>query len=109
MELTCEAGLVPEKAEFLQYHVHAHLDVFVNGRPRARPGRDRDRHRQPGGAGATPSANGSVIGAGLTQECDQPCISPLHTHDLVRPPAHGDEDAGAEQARPVLHASGPSG
>src|SRR5215216_864745 len=33
MELTCAAGLVPEKAEFLQYHVHAHLDVFVNGRP----------------------------------------------------------------------------
>jgi hypothetical protein len=23
-----------------------------------------------------------VIGAGLTQVCDQPCISPLHTHDL---------------------------
>src|SRR3954469_15287553 len=33
MELTCAAGLVPEKAEFLQYHVHAHLDVFVDGRP----------------------------------------------------------------------------
>ena len=33
MGLTCKAGLVPEKAEFLQYHVHAHLDVFVNGRP----------------------------------------------------------------------------
>jgi hypothetical protein len=26
--------------------------------------------------------NGVVIGAGLTQECDEPCISPLHTHDL---------------------------
>src|SRR5262249_40034348 len=33
MALTCKAGLIPEKAEFLQYHVHAHLDVFVNGRP----------------------------------------------------------------------------
>jgi hypothetical protein len=31
MGLTCKAGLLPEKAEFLQYHVHAHLDVFVNG------------------------------------------------------------------------------
>ena len=31
MALTCAAGLVPEKAEFLQYHVHAHLDVFVDG------------------------------------------------------------------------------
>jgi len=26
--------------------------------------------------------DGIVVGAGLTQECDQPCISPLHTHDL---------------------------
>src|SRR3974377_75222 len=25
------AGLVPETAESLEYHVHAHLDVFVNG------------------------------------------------------------------------------
>src|SRR5215211_6968061 len=32
MELTCAAGLVPEQAEFLQYHVHAHLDVFVDGK-----------------------------------------------------------------------------
>src|SRR5690349_11907656 len=33
MALTCAAGLIPEKAEFLQYHVHAHLDVFVDGKP----------------------------------------------------------------------------
>ena len=31
MALTVKAGLVPERAEFLQYHVHAHLDVFFNG------------------------------------------------------------------------------
>ena len=81
MGLTCQAGLVPEKAEFLQYHVHAHLDVFVNGRPVL----------VPAGIGidlANPAVqsdkrfDGIVVGAGLTQECDQPCISPLHTHDL---------------------------
>lgn len=81
MALTCAAGLVPENAEFLQYHVHAHLDVFVNGRPVL----------VPAGIGidlANPDVrsdkrlDGIVVGAGLTQECDQPCISPLHTHDL---------------------------
>jgi hypothetical protein len=81
MALTCKAGLVPEKAEFLQYHVHAHLDVFVNGRPVIVPagiGIDLDNPA----VRADKSPNGVVIGAGLTQECDQPCISPLHTHDL---------------------------
>lgn len=81
MALTCKAGLVPEKAEFLQYHVHAHLDVFVNGKPVLVPagiGIDLDNS-------AVQSETGPddiVIGAGLSQECDEPCISPLHTHDL---------------------------
>jgi hypothetical protein len=81
MALTCEAGLIPEKAEFLQYHVHAHLDVFVNGRPVVVPagiGIDLDNAAVRSDKGP----NGVVIGTGLTQECDQPCISPLHTHDL---------------------------
>ena len=81
MALTCAAGLVPENAEFLQYHVHAHLDVFVDGRPVPVPagiGIDLDNPATV----ADKSANGAVIGAGLRQECDKPCISPLHTHDL---------------------------
>jgi len=81
MALTCKAGLVPEKAEFLQYHVHAHLDVFVNGRPVVVPagiGIDLDNPAVQADTGP----NDIVIGAGLKQECDQPCISPLHTHDL---------------------------
>jgi hypothetical protein len=81
MALTCEAGLVPEKAEFLQYHVHAHLDVFVNGRPLFVPagiGIDTDNPA----VRADTGPNGLVIGAGLTEECDEPCISPLHTHQL---------------------------
>jgi hypothetical protein len=81
MALTCKAGLVPEKAEFLQYHVHAHLDIFVNGRPVLIPagiGIDLDNPA----VRADKNSSGIVIGAGVTQECDQPCISPLHTHDL---------------------------
>jgi hypothetical protein len=80
MALTCKAGLVPEKAEFLQYHVHAHLDVFVNGRPVLVPagiGIDLDNPA----VRADKRLDGLVVGAGLTQECNEPCISPLHTHD----------------------------
>src|SRR3954466_9273618 len=32
MKLARLAGLVPEVNEHLQYHVHSHLDVFVDGR-----------------------------------------------------------------------------
>lgn len=74
MELARKAGLVPERAEFLQYHVHAHLDVFVDGDPVT----------VPGGIGIdteNPAVEGSQeSGYGLRQECDRPCISPLHTH-----------------------------
>ena len=73
MELTQKAGLMPERAEFLQYHVHAHLDVFFNGDPVT----------VPAGIGID-TTNPAVIsddqGVGLSQECDTPCISPLHTH-----------------------------
>ena len=73
MELTREAGLTPERAEFLQYHVHAHLDVFFNGDPVT----------VPAGIGID-TTNPDVIsdnqGVGLKHECDEPCISPLHTH-----------------------------
>jgi hypothetical protein len=81
MALTCKAGLVPEKAEFLQYHVHAHLDVFIDGRPLFVPagiGIDTDNPDVQTDTGQ----NGIVAGAGLKQECADPCISPLHTHDL---------------------------
>jgi hypothetical protein len=80
MGLTCKAGLVPEKAEFLQYHVHSHLDVFVNGTPVIVPagiGIDIDNP----GVKSEKNSSGMVTGAGFVQ-CDEPCISPLHTHDL---------------------------
>jgi hypothetical protein len=81
MGLTCAAGLVPENAEFLQYHVHAHLDVFVDGRPVPVPAGIGIDIANPS-VQADMGANGQVIGAGLTGECSRPCISPLHTHDL---------------------------
>ena len=31
MSLVRQAGLTPATHEFFTYHVHAHLDVFVNG------------------------------------------------------------------------------
>jgi len=75
------AGLKPGRKETLIHHVHAHLDVFVNGRPVIVPaGIGIDLNNPAVQADTGP--NGIVIGAGLTQECDAPCISPLHTHDL---------------------------
>ena len=74
MELTSKAGLTPERAEFLQYHVHAHLDVFFNG----------NSVLVPAGIGINvddPAVQGDPeSGIGLAGECDKPCISPLHTH-----------------------------
>jgi hypothetical protein len=81
MALACKAGLVPEKAEFLQYHVHAHLDVLVNGKPVLVPAGIGINLDDPAVQTQT-GPNSLVVGAGLTQECAQPCISPLHTHDL---------------------------
>jgi hypothetical protein len=73
MALTTKAGLEPERSEFFQYHVHAHLDVFFNGDPVT----------VPAGIGID-TTNPDVIsddqGVGLRRECSKPCISPLHTH-----------------------------
>jgi hypothetical protein len=73
MELARKAGLEPKRAEFLQYHVHAHLDVFVDGQ----------KVVVPAGIGidtSNPAVVSDAQGVGLTRECDKPCISPLHTH-----------------------------
>jgi hypothetical protein len=73
MALAKKAGLVPERAEFLEFHVHSHLDVFFNGEPVT----------VPAGVGidtSNPSVVSDSEGVGLRHECDKPCISPLHTH-----------------------------
>jgi hypothetical protein len=71
--------LEPEPKEFLTNHAHAHLDVFVDGKPIVVPagiGINIDdpevrRFDEP---------DGSVAYGGITL-CTTPCISPLHTHD----------------------------
>jgi hypothetical protein len=80
MALVRQAGLTPGTHEFFTYHVHAHLDAFVNG-----------RHVQiPGGIGidlTDPGVHrGDTDGGpsyGYIKLCPRPCISPLHTHDVT--------------------------
>jgi hypothetical protein len=76
LSLAREAGLMPDSKEYLTYHVHAHLDVFVNGDP----------VEIPAGIGieiTDPAVKnfGSGYGGIPEQGCEQVCISPLHTHD----------------------------
>jgi hypothetical protein len=79
VQLTRKAGLTPETHEFVFLHVHAHLDVFVNGEPIV----------VPAGIGidvADPAVrrfkanDGSIGYGGISPPCAEPCISPLHTH-----------------------------
>jgi hypothetical protein len=75
------AGLVPETSESLQYHVHAHLDVFRDGKQAAVPGGIGIDTNNPGVHGGETA--GSPAYGGISVPCDQPCISPLHTHDAT--------------------------
>jgi hypothetical protein len=75
MELTVEAGLKAQPKEFLTNHVHAHLDVFVDGKPIL----------VPAGIGINTSDPEvrkfeNPLGYGGIELCAQACISPLHTH-----------------------------
>src|SRR6266511_1359590 len=78
MKLTRKAGLFPERAEFLQYHVHAHLDVFVNGKPVRVPAGIGINVDDPGVQRAK-TADGTFAYGGI-ELCHRVCISPLHTH-----------------------------
>jgi hypothetical protein len=80
MELARKAGLVPETAEYLTYHVHAHLDVFVNGKPVTVPAGLGINIDDPAVHHAVLD-DGSDAYGGIAPPCAQPCISPLHTHD----------------------------
>jgi hypothetical protein len=78
MSLAREAGLMPDTKEYFTYHVHAHLDVFVNGDPVEIPGGIGIEINDP-----AVQRFGSTGYGGIPEEgCDQPCISPLHTHDV---------------------------
>jgi hypothetical protein len=80
LERIAEAGLEPATHEFLNVHRHAHLDVFVNG----------EAVTVPAGIGIDITDPGVKVletpageGYGGIEECDEPCISPLHTHDTT--------------------------
>jgi hypothetical protein len=75
------AGLVPERREQLAYHVHAHLDVLVNGQPVTVPAGIGINIADPGVHHAPNPAGGTSYGG--IQLCARPCISPLHTHDTT--------------------------
>ena len=79
LERTIAAGLEAETKEYMTNHVHAHLDVFLDGKPITIPAGiginiddpDVRRFDEPDGS----------VGYGGISECAKPCISPLHTHD----------------------------
>ena len=73
------AGLVPERREQLAYHVHAHLDVFLNGQAVTVPAGIGINVSDPG-VHQSPGPGGTKEYGGISQ-CAKPCISPLHTHD----------------------------
>jgi hypothetical protein len=78
LKRTVAAGLEPAPKEHLAVHVHAHLDVLVDGQPITVPAgiginiNDPDVRR-------FDEPDGSVSYGGI-EVCAKPCISPLHTH-----------------------------
>jgi hypothetical protein len=79
MKLTRKAGLTPETHEFVFLHVHAHLDVFVNGNPVTIPAGIGIDVGNPA-VKRFKASDGSTGYGGIDPPCAQPCISPLHTH-----------------------------
>jgi hypothetical protein len=77
---TLAAGLAPERKETLTHHVHAHLDVFVNGRRVVVPAGIGINIKDPGVKVFRDTPDGSKA-YGRIELCAKPCISPLHTHD----------------------------
>ena len=81
MARTRAAGLKPERYEHLTYHVHAHLDVFLNGAHVVVPaGIGIDTHDKRVHKFVLP--DGSVAWGGIDPPCKTACISPLHTHAI---------------------------
>jgi hypothetical protein len=76
-----DAGLVPETSEHLEFHVHAHLDVFVDGQKVTVPAGLGIDTTNPG-VHTFPNIAGATGYGGIVPPCDTVCISPLHTHDV---------------------------
>ena len=79
MERAIAAGLMPETVEHLEFHVHAHLDVFLDGLPVLVPVGIGIDITAPG-VFPFAEADGSISYGGIRTPCATPCISPLHTH-----------------------------
>jgi hypothetical protein len=79
MRLTRRAGLTPETHEFVFLHVHAHLDVFVNGHTATVPAGIGIDVRNPA-VRRFKAPDGSTGYGGISPPCATPCISSLHTH-----------------------------
>jgi len=75
------AGLVPETYEHLEFHVHAHLDVYVDGKQVLVPAGLGIDTKNPGVH--LFETDGLPAYGGIRVPCQQPCISPLHTHDVT--------------------------
>jgi len=78
---TRAAGLVADTQENFVHHVHAHLDVFVNGEPVTVPAGLGINIDDPG-VKVFDDADALAYG-GINPPCKQACISPLHTHDVT--------------------------
>jgi hypothetical protein len=79
MALAREATLTPETQEFVSFHVHAHLDVFVNAKPVTVPAAIGIEISDPA-VRKFKAPDGSTGYGGIRPPCATPCISPLHTH-----------------------------
>jgi hypothetical protein len=71
------AGATPDRREYGTYHIHAHLDVFVNGRPVIVPAGLGIEIRDPEVKTNEPGEPTSFGGIKL---CEKACIAALHTH-----------------------------
>jgi hypothetical protein len=80
LERTVRAGLHPERKEFLIHHVHAHLDVYVDGKPIVVPPGIGINIHDPA-VRRMKEPDGSFSYGGIQPACRKSCISPLHTHD----------------------------
>ena len=102
LRLTVAAGLQPERKETLTHHVHAHLDVFVDGQPVVVPAGIGINIDDPGVRPST-TPDGSAYGG--IELCTSLHLAAAHPRQHGHPP-HRVGDRGAQHARPVLHRVG---
>jgi hypothetical protein len=80
MALAVEAGLEPTDREHLETHLHAHLDVYVDGVPVTVPTGIGIDVEAPEGIISEPTDDGTATSY-FVEQCAEPCLSPLHTHE----------------------------